>query len=151
MRNRCGISPLLASVLLVVIVVGLAGFIGGWMKFIAKQQTEELADTSEIGCSYATINVDEVVYSAAEKRMIVRVRASGTRSVNIDKVVVVNESYDIAVYRNGANFSLGTLSPGDIGYIVLDGVPPSVKEVRVVPRRCGMNAVSVERDYFIIQ
>ncbi len=151
MKKKKAITPFLASVLLVVIVVGMAIIIGNWMKTTAKQQAKNITENSGIECTDKTINIDEVVYSTIDQTLTIKVRATGTENINIEKVSVLLENFSLLTYVNGVNFSVGTLFPGDVRYIILENVSSIPREVRVIPKGCGMNAVTVERDYFIIQ
>ncbi len=146
-----GVSPLLSVVLLVAATLAIGAFVSNWMQTVAKQQAEESASSVTAGCTYATISIDDVIYTPASNQIIVKVRASGTQSVDIDRVTLINESYDVATYENGVNISVPTIAAGDVTYIVLNNIMNNITEVRVIPERCGVNAVSAEYDEFTVQ
>lgn len=54
-----GISPLIATVLLVAFTVGVAGIISLWLTGFTKQQTETIGSQAEVSivCSYGGINL----------------------------------------------------------------------------------------------
>ncbi len=150
-QSRKGISPLLSVVILVAVVIAIGAFISSWMQNLTKQQAEESERSASAGCVYATLSIDEVVYNPSIDRIIIKIRASGTKDVDVDRVTLINSSYDVAAYVNGVNFNLSTISAGDIRYLVLNNVLDDITEVRVVPKDCETNAVSMSYDEFTLE
>lgn len=146
-----GISPLLSVVLLVAVTIAIGAFISSWMQNLTKQQAEESTKSASAGCVYATLSLDDVIYSASSNQIIIKIRASGTKDVDVDRVTLINSSYDVVSYVNGVDFNLSTIQAGDVRYLVLNGVMDNVIEVRVVPKECETNAVTMEYSEFTLQ
>ncbi len=144
-----GVSPLIGAVIVVGITFALAIMVSSWTKSLAKEEAEKTVKGSGIECPYATVAAEEVVYFTDKNQMKIKVRASGSVAVEIEKVMVYNDTF-IKTYRNGADFNLPILEPGDVYYIYLYNLPPNVTEVRVIPSECKMNAISVSEDEMII-
>jgi flagellin-like protein len=146
-----GISPLLSVVLLVAVTIAVGAFVSSWMQNLAKQHAEESSRSVTAGCAYATLSLDEVVYTTTSNQIIIKVRASGTRNIDIDRITLINSSYDVASYINGVNFGVPTIEAGDVRYVVLNNVIENVTEIRVIPKDCEINAVTLEYDEFTVQ
>ena len=103
-----GVSPLVAAVLLIVIVVSITGLMSGWLTsfFTGTRETVTNRTDTQVGCTGASIYV-ETVYA---------VIANGT-SGNVRAIVkndgVIDESITSAQYINttGHNFSTITALP----------------------------------------
>jgi flagellin-like protein len=60
-----GISPLIASVLLIAFTIGVAALYSGWITSFTKTTTEEVQEHSEkrVTCTYGGIAIDDVRYN----------------------------------------------------------------------------------------
>lgn len=63
---RKGISPFIASVLLIAFAIAVAGIFSGWITSFTKETTEEVKKHSEkrVTCSYGGIALDDLVYNS---------------------------------------------------------------------------------------
>lgn len=59
-----GISPIVATVLLVVLAVSVAGLVGTWISGFAKKNTEIISEGSEneISCSFGNVKLTNLKY-----------------------------------------------------------------------------------------
>lgn len=66
-----GISPLVATVLLIAFVVAVAGLVATWVNGFTKSQTQLVSDQStlSISCSYGGINVKNLVFQGATTQL----------------------------------------------------------------------------------
>jgi flagellin-like protein len=69
-----GISPLVASVLLIAFTVAIATIIMGWMGTFTRETTASISNktTEAVDCASASINIDEVYISGPLLRLVVR-------------------------------------------------------------------------------
>jgi flagellin-like protein len=69
-----GISPLVASVLLIAFTVAIATIIMGWMGTFTRETTASISNktTEAVDCASASINIDDVYISGVTVRAIVR-------------------------------------------------------------------------------
>jgi flagellin-like protein len=151
LHSKKGVSPLLSLVLVLAITIAIGTLMASWMQSTAQEQAKKSAEAAAAGCSYATINIEEVIYKQSTNELIIKVKASGTQDIDIDRVTIVNSTYSIVTYENGKDISVPTIAAGDITYITLENVPSNVTEINVVPERCRMNSVNVKSDEFTIQ
>ncbi|MBI4174292.1 MAG: hypothetical protein HY517_01495 [Candidatus Aenigmarchaeota archaeon] len=108
MKFSKGVSPLVATVLLIVIVVSLVAIISGWLTtfFAGTRETVTNRTDTQVGCTGASLFV-ESVYAAV---------ANGTTG-NVRAVVkndgVIDDTITAAQYVNttGHNFSTTTALP----------------------------------------
>lgn len=66
-----GISPLVATVLLIAFVVAIAGVIAAWLSGFAKSQTELVSSQSSLSvtCSYGSINMKSLKFTSSVSKL----------------------------------------------------------------------------------
>ncbi len=122
------ISPLIASVILVAITVGIAVLLGSWLRSYATSQTTEAKETSTstLQCFNARVNIENVVLYSGD--VVVVVENNGLKDLRITRVVAYNSTVaNCTVYENTT------------------GVPLNAGEMRVFRGRCGGSFGIVER------
>lgn len=92
-----GISPLVATVLLIAFVVAIGGIILTWMNTFARTQTELVEEQASISitCSYGSINLKNPKFTSGTTRL------SGTIE-NIGQIELGNITVSI-VYQNATS------------------------------------------------
>jgi flagellin-like protein len=105
-----GVSPLVASVLLIAFAIAVAGLYSGWITSFTKTTTEEVQEQSEkrVTCSYGGIALDDVKYNRTTGNM------SGTVE-NTDLISLGNIDFEI-FYANASRGKLDLnmiLEPGE--------------------------------------
>lgn len=95
-----GISPLVATILLIALTVAVAGIISIWANSFARSQTELVGEKSTISitCSYGNINMKNLRFQTASTRL------AGTLE-NIGQISLGNISLSI-VYQNASSQSV---------------------------------------------
>jgi len=137
---RKGVSPLIASVMLIAITVSLAILIMGWFGNLTKSTTDTVANrtTETVSCTSARVSIESVYLSpgtAGSARIIVK--NGDSRPIGINSVQLYN--------RTGNNFSTGfstgTLDAGAIYTVYLTGVSvpscPADFSKALVTSSCG--------------
>ena len=135
-----GISPLVASVLLLAIVVSLSVIIGGWVNTLSKDTTNTVSNrTSEaVSCSSSDITIDSLyITNGTSGTARAQVRNQGFQSITLMSAQLLN--------RTGHNFStttsLGSLTKGQIIQVSFSGVSvpscPTDFSKLVVTTTCG--------------
>ena len=105
---RKGISPFIASVLLIAFTVAVAGILGGWYTSFTKTSTETVKEHAEeeLTCAYGGINLYDVTYSNGNVSGIIR--NTGTITLgDIDIRIICTNG---AIYFKDLN---KTLDPGE--------------------------------------
>lgn len=92
-----GISPLVATVLLISLVVAIAGIVSQWSNVFARDQTELVSEqaTLSITCSYGNINLKDLRFQSASSRL------SGSIE-NLGQIALGNVSLSI-LYQNASS------------------------------------------------
>lgn len=92
-----GISPLVATVLLISLVVAIAGIVSQWSNIFAREQTELVTEQSRtsITCSYGNVNMRNLQFQTTQSRL------SGAVE-NIGQIALGNISLSI-VYQNATS------------------------------------------------
>jgi flagellin-like protein len=135
-----GVSPLVASVLLLAIVVSISVIIGGWTSTLTKDTTSTVSNrTSEaVQCSAADITIESVyITNGTSGTARAQVRNQGFLNITLTSAQLIN--------RTGHNASttttLGTLAKGEIMQISFSGVGvpscPSDFSKLIVTSTCG--------------
>lgn len=87
---RKGLSPFIASVLLIAFVLAVAAIYQGWIVSLTKSTTEEVKEHSEkrVTCTYGGIALDDLKYNHTSKNV------SGTVE-NIDVITLGDIDFEI--------------------------------------------------------
>ena len=104
-----GVSPLIATVLLIVIVVSLVAIISGWLNaFIAgtRETVTNRTDTG-VGCTGASVDI-ESVYASVANGTGGSIRAIVKNDGLVDELAIVSAQY---INTTGHNFSTTTRLP----------------------------------------
>lgn len=117
-RSLKGVSPLVATVLLIAFVVAVAGIIAAWTTGFAKSQTAvvEQQSTYAITCGYGSINMKSLVFQSSGSRLAGTIENNGQISLgNITLRIVyqnaTSESVGLCSSATGAvSCSVGNLS-----------------------------------------
>ena len=113
-----GISPLIASVLLIAFTVSISMIIMGWFSSFVRTSTSNIsaATTEAIGCNSASVNIERVYISGTTGNIIVK--NSGFVSLNVSGIIV---------NTTGGTCSSGsvTLSKGNITNLTMTGCNPT--------------------------
>ena len=89
--SRKGVSPLIATVLLIVFTIALGTIIIAWLTNYTSTTTEQTSATSNrlTECAKAAITIDAIYSSTADKNITkVDVRNNGLLKINVTNVVV---------------------------------------------------------------
>ena len=111
---RKGISPLLATVVLVALTISVAALLGSWFASTARMQTEMIEEDIKplVNCSSALIDISDVLCSnATQKIQIAVVNLGDIELYDFSVVVTVNNTF----YQNntGGPNSTDPLNPGE--------------------------------------
>ncbi len=121
-----GVSPLVATVLLIVIVVSLVAIISGWLNafFQGTRETVQNRTDSSVSCAGSSIFV-ESVYALVANGTTGNVRAVVKNDGVVDELSIVSAQY---INSTGHNFSATTALPmanfnrGSIKTLVFENV-----------------------------
>jgi flagellin-like protein len=107
---RKGVSPFLATVLLIAFAIAVAAIFGGWITSFTTQTTEEVQERSEkrVTCSYGGIALEDLVYNISSTNFSGKVE-------NTDIITLGNIDFEI-FYADDTRGELDlnmTLEPGE--------------------------------------
>ncbi len=104
-----GVSPLVATVLLIVIVVSMVAIISGWLNAFITGTRETVTNRTDagVGCTGASIYV-ESVYASVANGTSGNVRAVVKNDGVVDELAIVSAQY---INSTGHNFSATTSLP----------------------------------------
>jgi flagellin-like protein len=105
-----GVSPFIATVLLIAFAIAVAGVFGGWLSSFTKETTEEVQERSEkrVTCSYGGIALEDLRYNKTTGNFSGKVE-------NTDIIVLGNIDFEI-FYTDASRDKLDlnmTLEPGE--------------------------------------
>lgn len=146
--NEKGVSPLIATVLLIAFTLSIAGLLGGWLSSMTKSQTEALSQQSTelINCTQSLIDIVQVSCSnstPSEQRMI-RIAVTNLGSNNMyDFSTFAQINNNQYVNNTGGPNSTNPLSSGE-SVVLLYGCDQTsvcpkgavINRVRVTPSTC---------------
>ena len=111
---RKGISPLLATVILIALTLSVAALLGSWFTSLTRTQTEMIGEQAEtqINCSAALLEITDVTCSGSTDNIKVTITNLGNIALyNFSTLVTLNNTY----YLNstGGPNSTNPLNPGE--------------------------------------
>ncbi len=135
-----GVSPLVASVLLLAIVVSLSVIIGGWINTLSKDTTTTVSNrTSEaISCSSADLTVESVyITNGTSGTARAQIRNQGFQAITLTSAQLINRTG----HNHSTTTTLGNLAKGEIIQLSFSGVgvpscPTDFSRI-VVTTTCG--------------
>ncbi len=143
-RNKNGVSPLIATVLLIAFAVALGAVVMNWGRGFVQQQTTEAEKTTQVklGCSLkvnlkvAEIDgVPQVCYGGGGSAGYIELRLNNNDETNDIKGLSISVGGDTGIYNND---TINTTIPvGLSGYLNMSYSYTSygkVKNIRVVPK-----------------
>lgn len=111
--KRKAISPLISVVLLVALTIATAGIVSQFYLKFTRERTREVSDrgSETITCSYAGLYINDAMYNASTKRMVLDVTNTGQIDLSDFKIQIQYGN------RSTSEFiptrSNMTMSPGD--------------------------------------
>lgn len=109
-----GISPLIASVLLIAFTVAVAGIISGWLQGFTRSTTSTVTSQSntELVCSYAGISLSSLKHSSTDLTLSGRIENTG--QVGLGSIILQifftsgSSPTNLPLCTNGTVFSCAT-------------------------------------------
>lgn len=109
MPGRKGVSPLVATVLLIAFVVAVAGIIATWATSFAKDQTELVQEQStlSITCGYGKVSMKDVSYSTSTGKLAGTIENKGSIALGTMRLGIVyqnasSQTVDLCSTSSGA-------------------------------------------------
>lgn len=113
--KKKGVSPLIASVLLIAFTLSIGAFMSTWLQDITKRQTTEAADNSKPECQFANLNIQNVSFTNTTTKLRIDVENTGTKSVLISGIRIIYSNDTNAE----VNFTKTTINAGDVYTLVM--------------------------------
>jgi len=143
-RMKKGLSPLIATVMLIAITLGVSALLGSWFTSITKTQTEVIEETAskQINCTGALLSIVDIVCSSTDQQLRVAISNLGDIEMyGFSTLVKVNNT----VYDNntGGPSIADPLNPGEQAILTyycsntlycVDNA--TVENLRVSPSNC---------------
>ena len=108
-----GISPLIATILLIAFVIAVGGVLSGWLVSFTKERTDEARTQGEtdIMCSYSALYISDSDWNDTTKKLSFIVENTGKEDLTNFRISVI--------YKNSSSKNLKvlpstTLEPGDV-------------------------------------
>ena len=113
--RRKGISPLIASVLLIAFTLSIGAFMSAWLQDVTKKQTQAAVDNSKPECQFSALNIQNVTYTNSTNRLKIDIENTGTKSVAINTIRLIY-SDDLSTQ---AVFNRTTINAGDAYALIM--------------------------------
>ncbi len=108
-----GISPLIATILLIAFVIAVGGILSGWLVSFSKERTEEIRQKGEedIRCSYANLRISDADWNESGTKLSFIVENTDSEDLSDFRVVVIYANNTASTLRVAPST---TLAPGDV-------------------------------------
>ncbi len=134
-NKRKGISPLIASVLLIAFTLAIGAFMSSWLNDVTRKQTSEATENSRPECQFANLNIQNVTLAnSTDKKLRIDVENTGTKNVAINNIRLIYND-DKSTY---ANFTRTTIYAGDLYSLTMynttdnGSIRPDIRKLRLV-------------------
>lgn len=99
MLNK-GISPLIATVLLIAFTVGIAGILSTWLTGFTQQSTQQVSQQSntEVACSYGGISLSGLTYGSSSSTIAGNIENTGSITLGNITLQIVYTNNSISKY-----------------------------------------------------
>ncbi len=106
-KQRKGVSPFIASVILILITIVVGSFLTSWSQDLAKDQTDAVTRNTKPECNYVFLNVQDLQYdNTTAKQLSMIVQNTGTSDTQITGMQLF--------YDNFTEESLPDIFPADL-------------------------------------
>lgn len=95
-----GISPLVATVLLIAFTVAVAGLLSNWLTGFTSQTTQQVAtsSTNTLSCSYGGISLGSLKFSSTSNTLAGNIENTGTVSLGNVSLQIIYSNKTVANY-----------------------------------------------------
>lgn len=108
--RKKGVSPLIASVLLIAFTLAIGAFMSTWLHDITKKQTDEASSNAKPECQYATLNFKNVTFNASGNgKLSINLENTGFRGVSVTGIRIIYDDDKITK----AQFNTTFIGAGD--------------------------------------
>ncbi len=132
--HKKGISPLIASVLLIAFTLAIGAFMSSWLHDITKKQTEETVANAKPECQFATLNFQNVTYTNSSHKLTINVENTGTKGVSVTSIRIIYDddkstlaAFNLTAVKAGDSVILSADNSTDNGSIRSD-----LKKIRLI-------------------
>jgi flagellin-like protein len=140
---RKGLSPLVATVMLIAITLGVSALLGSWFTSTIKIETEIIGEsaTRQINCTSALLDIVDVICSSTNQSLKIALTNMGSIELyNFSTLVKINNTF----YNNntGGPDSTNPLDPGEQTILIyycsnsICTANKTVEKVRISPYNC---------------
>ena len=110
LHRKKGVSPLIASVLLIAFTLAIGAFMSTWLHDITKKQTEETVENAKPECQFAMLNFQNVTFNASGNgKLSITLENTGTKGVSVTGIRIIYDDDKITK----AQFNLTSVGAGD--------------------------------------
>ncbi len=82
-KSRKGVSPFIASVILILITIVVGSFLTSWSQDLAKDQADAVTKNTKPECNYVFLNVQDLQYDNTTSKLSMLVQNTGTSNTQI--------------------------------------------------------------------
>jgi len=109
-----GISPLIATILLIAFVIAVGGVLSGWLVSFTKERTDEarIRGETDIMCSYSGLYVSDADWNDTTGRLSLTVENTGSEDLQEFNMIVIYQNN--SAYTLEVSPSSSILEPGDV-------------------------------------
>ena len=141
-NDKKGISPILATILMVAFTVGIAGFVAPWLSETTKTQTESAINNSNSDCFYASIEATDIYFnSSGTEKLKFNIKNTGTNTLTVNKIRVNAKNTSTVMFTNTYTLYGGDEIPVSL-QITNDIL--NISAVRIIPKECPRSAITIE-------
>ncbi|MBY6293923.1 hypothetical protein GLU60_00870 [Nanohaloarchaea archaeon H01] len=130
--KRKGISPIIASVLLLAVSLAVVGIFSGWAPQLATQVTDRTENSTleTLNCNEASMDIESAFHDGSQ--VVLSVRNTGSENLENLTFVAYNENEVIMAQNDGVS-----LNSGSVGNETISDVSTEPSYVEGFSTTCG--------------
>lgn len=131
--TKKGISPILASVLLLAVTISVAGVFSGWAPTLAQTVTDQTGNQTEhrLDCNEASAEFISANYNSSASEIDTALRNTGRADIP-ELILVVFDSSDSLITQSNLS-----VNAGNVANTTISGVNSDPAYVNLYSQKCG--------------
>jgi flagellin-like protein len=136
-----GISPLVATVLLIAFTVAVAGMLSTWLTGFTSSTSKQVSDSSSttLSCSYGGISLGSLKYGSSSSSLAGNIENTGTVSLGNVSIQIVYTNKTVGNYFLATQNGVGINSSN------------AVKNISLIPRDLITFNVTAQSNYELVR
>lgn len=152
-KNRKGLSPLIAAVLLIAFVMSTGVILSSWIVKFTREEGRDVTERGgkEIDCSYSALTIDVTEYNTTNQRTIMEVENTGRVDLSDFRIQAAYDNNTVSGEIKPSDYNV-TLKEGGVRFFTNTGnISSNIDKVSIYSEECPVQSRTwIERKHMSI-